>query len=92
MVRFYPVSKEANVPLITSPQWQDIAEALDVHYAYFFFGTGMCLPCFPALTCSPVCLLGALFVLLVVPETKGRTDEDMKAYFMGHKDKEDKPV
>ena len=30
-----------------------------------------------------VCLLGTLFVLFVVPETKGKTPDDMKMYFMG---------
>ena len=33
-----------------------------------------------------VCFLGMLFVIFVVPETKGKTEEDMKAYFSGGKE------
>jgi len=41
------------------------------HNTYFFF--------------AGVCLLGGLFVLFFVPETKGKTEEDMKLYFQGTK-------
>ena len=30
-----------------------------------------------------ICLFCSVFVLLVVPETKGKTPDDMKMYFMG---------
>ena len=42
-------------------------QAFQVQNTYFFFGG--------------VCFLGALFVIFGVPETKGRTEEDMKAIF-----------
>jgi len=46
-------------------------EAFHVYNTYFFFGG--------------VCLLGVIFVILAVPETKGKTEEDMKAYFSGRR-------
>ena len=46
-----------------------IAEtALTKYYCFFFFAL--------------VCLLGAAFIIFFVPETKGKTEEDMKNYFM----------
>ena len=45
--------------------------ALHTHNTYFFFGG--------------ICLLGTVFIMLMVPETKGKTEEDMKEYFMGKK-------
>ena len=36
-----------------------------------------------------VCFLGMLFVIFVVPETKGKTEEDMKAYFSGVKEEDE---
>ena len=47
----------------------DFVQAVHDYTTYFFFGA--------------VCFLGAIFVILVVPETKGKTEEDMKAYFSG---------
>jgi len=44
-------------------------EVFHVYNTYFFFGA--------------VCFLGAIFVILAVPETKGKTEENMKAYFSG---------
>ena len=41
------------------------------YWSYFFFAV--------------VCLLGGIFIKLVVPETKGKTEEDMKKYFMSNK-------
>lgn len=38
---------------------------------YFLFGS--------------ICAAGIFFVLLIVPETKGKTPDDMKLYFMGMK-------
>ena len=32
-----------------------------------------------------ICGVGIIFVLFIVPETKGKTPEDMKNYFMGVK-------
>jgi hypothetical protein len=34
---------------------------------------------------SAVCAVGVAFVLLILPETKGKSPEDMKAYFLGQK-------
>ena len=46
-----------------------IAEtALNKYTCYFFF--------------AAVCLFGAVFITLFVPETKGKTEEDMRNYFM----------
>ena len=42
--------------------------ALTKYYCYFFFAL--------------ICLLGAVFIIIFVPETKGKTEEDMKNYFM----------
>ena len=42
--------------------------ALTKYYCYFFFAL--------------VCLLGSVFIIAFVPETKGKTEEDMKNYFM----------
>ena len=47
-------------------------QAFQVQNTYFFFGG--------------VCFLGAIFVIFGVPETKGRTEEDMKAIFSKWKD------
>ena len=44
-----------------------LTQAFQVQNTYFFFGG--------------VCFLGAIFVIFCVPETKGRTEEDMKAIF-----------
>ena len=41
--------------------------ALNKYVCYFFF--------------AAICLLGALFIILFVPETKGKTEEDMSQYF-----------
>merc|ERR1712154_364707 len=41
--------------------------ALTKYYCYFFFAL--------------VCLLGSVFIIAFVPETKGKTEEDMKNYF-----------
>ena len=43
---------------------------VSTHNCYFFFGG--------------VCLLGTLFIALAVPETKGRSEEDMKGTFNFH--------
>lgn len=77
-------SKEAKAPgsaFCTSINWTccflvvkfyPTAElSLHTHNTYFFFGA--------------VCLAGALFIWGLVPETKGKTEEDMKEYFMGVK-------
>jgi hypothetical protein len=32
---------------------------------------------------SAVCAVGVAFVLLILPETKGKSPEDMKTYFLG---------
>ena len=43
---------------------------------------------------SGVCVAGVAFVLLILPETKGKSPEDMKAYFLGvieSDSKEEKP-
>ena len=32
---------------------------------------------------SAVCAVGVAFVILILPETKGKSPEDMKAYFLG---------
>jgi len=37
---------------------------------------------------SGICALGAVFMLFFVPETKGRTPEDMRTYFGGKKNSE----
>ena len=42
--------------------------ALSKYYCYFFFAL--------------VCLIGAIFIVIFVPETKGKTEEDMKNYFL----------
>ena len=42
--------------------------ALNKYTCYFFF--------------AAVCLFGAVFITLFVPETKGKTEEDMRNYFM----------
>ena len=34
---------------------------------------------------AAICGTGTLFVLFLVPETKGKSPEDMKAYFQGRK-------
>lgn len=34
---------------------------------------------------SAVCAVGVAFVILILPETKGKSPEDMKAYFLGQK-------
>ena len=44
-------------------------ESLHTHNTYFFFGG--------------ICLLGTIFIMIFVPETKGKTEEDMKNYFLG---------
>ena len=62
------------IKIITKASLKSIAlfvsvftKAFQVQNTYFFFGG--------------VCFLGALFVIFGVPETKGRTEEDMKAIF-----------
>ena len=42
--------------------------AINKYVCYFFF--------------AAVCLLGGIFIKVVVPETKGKTEEDMKKYFL----------
>ena len=42
------------------------------YVCYFFFAS--------------VSLLGSVFIYLVVPETKGRTEEDMREYFSNKAD------
>ena len=32
-----------------------------------------------------ICFVGTLFVIFIVPETQGKTPEDMKRYFEGKK-------
>ena len=49
----------------------DVEKAINVSGLYFLFGV--------------VCGVGTIFVLLIVPETKGKTPDDMKKYFMGVK-------
>ena len=41
--------------------------AINKYVCYFFFAV--------------ICFLGALFIILFVPETKGKTEEDMSQYF-----------
>jgi len=45
----------------------DMEDALGNYGAYFLF--------------AAICALGALFILVVVPETKGRSEEQMREYF-----------
>ena len=40
---------------------------------------------------ASVALFCAIFIALVVPETKGKSPEEMKTYFTQHKNKEDMP-
>ena len=49
----------------------DVEKGINKSGLYFLFGV--------------VCGVGIIFVLLIVPETKGKTPEDMKKYFMGAK-------
>ena len=48
-------------------------KALNKYVCYFFFGA--------------ICILGAVFIHFLVPETRGRTEEDMRNYFLQHKEK-----
>ena len=41
--------------------------AINKYVCYFFFAV--------------ICFMGALFIILFVPETKGKTEEDMSQYF-----------
>ena len=41
--------------------------AINKYVCYFFFAV--------------ICFMGALFIILCVPETKGKTEEDMSQYF-----------
>ena len=43
-------------------------KAIGKYVCYFFFGG--------------VCLVGAVIIQLFVPETKGKTEEDMRKYFL----------
>ena len=46
-------------------------KSLHTHNTYFFFGA--------------ICLVGAVFIMLLLPETRGKTEEDMREYFMRNK-------
>ncbi len=46
----------------------DIKEGLNNSGYYFLFGS--------------ICLVGVIFILIFVPETKGKTNEDMRNYFL----------
>ena len=48
-------------------------KALNKYVCYFFF--------------AAICLLGAVFIHFLVPETKGKTEEDMRRYFLQTADK-----
>ena len=50
---------------------QDVENAIYASGLYFLFGA--------------FCAVGIVFVLIFVPETKGKTPEDMKNHFMGIK-------
>ena len=45
-------------------------KAIGKYVCYFFFGG--------------ICLVGAVLIHLFVPETKGKTEEDMRNYFLGN--------
>ena len=49
----------------------DLEKEIHASGLYFMFGA--------------FCGLGTIFVLFIVPETKGKTPDDMKKYFMGVK-------
>ena len=55
---------------ITSKFVKNINDALNVSGGYFFFGAML--------------LLGTMFILAYAPETKGKTNKEMKAFFMEH--------
>ena len=56
---------------IVSAFSQDVEKEIHAYGLYFLFGA--------------ICALGIVFVVLLCPETKGKTPEDMKKYFMGIK-------
>ena len=56
---------------IVSTFSQDVEKVIHSSGLYFLFGS--------------FCALGIVFVLLVCPDTKGKTPEDMKKYFSGEK-------
>ena len=56
---------------IVSAFSQDVEKAIDASGLYFLFGA--------------VNTLSMAFVIFICPETKGKTPEDMKNYFMGTK-------
>ena len=56
----------------------NLQNQIDYWGLYFLFGS--------------VCALGTIFVVLIVPETKGKTPDDMKAYFMGLNRKQSLPA
>ena len=47
----------------------DVEEAIKLSGLFFLFGA--------------ICAAGAVFVIVLVPETKGKSPDDMKKYFMG---------
>jgi hypothetical protein len=48
-----------------------MTEALGRHGLYFFY--------------AGICAASVVFLILLLPETKGKSPEDMKAYFEGKK-------
>ena len=48
--------------------FKNIKDAIESSGSYFLFGS--------------FCLLATLFVIFLTPETKGKTNEDMKNYFL----------
>ena len=47
---------------------KNINDGINASGGYFLFGA--------------VCILGTLFVIFLTPETKGKTNEDMRNYFL----------
>ena len=47
---------------------ENITNAIESSGSYFLFGS--------------ICALGAVFVITYLPETKGKTNDDMKQFFM----------
>ena len=47
---------------------ENITNAIESSGSYFLFGS--------------ICALGAIFVITYLPETKGKTNDDMKQFFM----------
>jgi facilitated trehalose transporter len=53
---------------LVSKYQSNINEAIGASGGYFLFGS--------------ICFVGAIFVIVVMPETKGKSNEDMKNYFL----------